>query len=218
MADDLDRILKAEETQLTRDKEIDRILAGNEYDYFGLLMINPLGMENEEMLKLVKNIYRRKALLIHPDKTTNPLAPTAFNRLKKAEQVLSTTEESENKVLFQEKERLVAIYNDVNQENEIIADWTDGTNRQIRAKVEKILQQEMKQQEIEKMYQQRQDQQRDEEVKSALTQRGIKKKLEAKWEDDRDERVQSWRNYSSKVEKKKDKSKTKLKKKKKVLA
>lgn len=33
----------------------------------------------------IKKCYRVKSLLIHPDKTTNPLAPDAFDRLKKAQ-------------------------------------------------------------------------------------------------------------------------------------
>ncbi len=32
----------------------------------------------------IKLTYRKKSLLIHPDKTTNPQAPDAFDRLKKA--------------------------------------------------------------------------------------------------------------------------------------
>ena len=33
----------------------------------------------------IKKCYRTKSLLIHPDKTTNPRAPDAFDRLKKAQ-------------------------------------------------------------------------------------------------------------------------------------
>src|SRR3954470_22679506 len=33
----------------------------------------------------IKAVYRKKSLLIHPDKTKNPLAPDAFDRLKKAQ-------------------------------------------------------------------------------------------------------------------------------------
>lgn len=36
----------------------------------------------------IKKCYRNKSLLIHPDKTTNPNAPDAFDRLKKAQTVL----------------------------------------------------------------------------------------------------------------------------------
>ena len=33
----------------------------------------------------IKLVYRKKSLLIHPDKTKNPQAPDAFDRLKKAQ-------------------------------------------------------------------------------------------------------------------------------------
>ncbi len=36
----------------------------------------------------IKIVYRKKSLLIHPDKTKNPQAPEAFDRLKKAQTVL----------------------------------------------------------------------------------------------------------------------------------
>ena len=36
----------------------------------------------------IKKVYRAKSLLIHPDKTSNPNAPDAFDRLKKAQTVL----------------------------------------------------------------------------------------------------------------------------------
>ena len=37
----------------------------------------------------IKIQYRKRSLLIHPDKTTNPAAPDAFDRLKKAQQTLT---------------------------------------------------------------------------------------------------------------------------------
>ena len=36
----------------------------------------------------IKIVYRKKSLLIHPDKTKNPQAPEAFDRLKKAQTTL----------------------------------------------------------------------------------------------------------------------------------
>lgn len=45
----------------------------------------------------IKICYRKKSLLIHPDKTSNPSAPDAFDRLKKAQ--TSLLEEKERAVL-----------------------------------------------------------------------------------------------------------------------
>lgn len=43
----------------------------------------------------IKVCYRKKSLLIHPDKTTNPSAPDAFDRLKKAQTSLLDEKERE---------------------------------------------------------------------------------------------------------------------------
>lgn len=214
-ADDVDQILRIEESQLSRDKEIERIIAGSEHDYFSLLTVNPIGLSTDEIIKKVKNVYRKKALLIHPDKTTNPLASTAFDRLKKAEQILSSTEDNDDKQNFNQKQRLMAIYDDVNGTSPPDSDWNSGTNIKIRKRVSDILLQEIKQDDIEKLYQKREEQLKKDEIKSELDKRITKRKLDAKWEDDRDQRVENWRKFTTKVEKKQDKNK---KKKKKVLA
>mgnify|MGYP001141760500 CR=1 FL=1 len=217
MDGELDNILKSEESQLTKDKEIDRILAANAADYFDLLTINPFLVDETEIPQVVKNIYRKKARLIHPDKSVNPQASNAFDKLKKAEQVLSVADENDDKVLFEEKQRLLAIYKDV-KPAAVESDWNNVSNRETRRKVSEILKQELKDQEIERLYQQREEVQKNQELDTLKKKHMLKKKLEAKWEDDRDARVQNWRSYTSKIEKKQEKQKKKRLGKKNILA
>lgn len=197
MSTELEKVLYLEEAGLNKDNEIQRILDVYEKDYFAVLDIaveDVLNISPEELLKSVKKVYRKKTLLIHPDKTTNPSAPVAFARLKKAELILSTPLDNEDDTKT-EKKRLLDIY----QACKSAAD--------IRKEVSKILKSEIKQDEIEVLYQQRQDAQRFAEMKKQRQEAELKKKLESTWEDARDVRVQNWREYTGKVQKKKKKTK-----------
>ncbi len=52
-------------------------------DAYAVLDLKPGVPESD-----IKKCYRVKSLLIHPDKTSNPQAPDAFDRLKKAQTML----------------------------------------------------------------------------------------------------------------------------------
>lgn len=206
---DVDNLLNAEQLALAKDQEIERILGCCQWDYFDLLEIDP----NEQDIPLkVKKTFRRKTLLVHPDKVSNKKAPVAFDRIKRAERVLSvnpeTTSESD-KPLLVERERLLAIYKDASTRAD------QKNKKQIVKLVEEILNDEIKLEQIEKDFERRQEANKIEELNKIRKERELKKKLESKWEDDRDVRVLNWRKYTSKVEKKNTKSK---KVKKKVLA
>lgn len=190
--EDIDKVLSAQESALARDHEIDRVLACAADDYFAILEIWP-GEDG-------KKAYRKKTILIHPDKTDNPRAPEAFDRLKKAEKVANAVKENDED-LFSLKERLESIYSHVGFEARLKAD---------REKVAKVLERERAnlavEQNIER-YKQQQERKHQTEVQQ---QRSEKKKQESAWEDLRDVRVQSWRNYISKVDKKSKKKKKKV--------
>jgi len=80
--DDIDALeaLESEEKEYLKDAEIDRILKAFRLDAYAVLDLQPGVPESD-----IKKCYRVKSLLIHPDKTKNPLAPDAFDRLKKAQ-------------------------------------------------------------------------------------------------------------------------------------
>ncbi|ENH65578.1 J domain-containing protein spf31 [Fusarium oxysporum f. sp. cubense race 1] len=72
--------LELEAKEFDKDAEIDRILKAFRLDAYAVLDLQP-GVPDSD----IKVTYRKKSLLIHPDKTKNPLAPDAFDRLKKAQ-------------------------------------------------------------------------------------------------------------------------------------
>ncbi|KAJ5674404.1 uncharacterized protein N7477_004338 [Penicillium maclennaniae] len=66
-----------------QDAEIDRIRKAFSLDSYAVLDLQP-GVPEKD----IKMQYRKKSLLIHPDKTKNPAAPDAFDRLAKAQTAL----------------------------------------------------------------------------------------------------------------------------------
>lgn len=220
--DSLDKTLQIEALKLNQDEEISRVLSCCEWDYFSILEINPLMINIDDLNNIVKRSYRKKSLFIHPDKTSNKDSELAFDRLKKAEQVLSIQEQENSETTIQndtpidlinEKKRLIDIYNDVGKDySDKSTDFNSEPWKQLRQGVMKILNEEMKFVKVEKDYQQRQEAIRLAEIKAKQQERELKKKFDNKWEDERDLRVNSWRKYTDKVEKVKHKGKKKSKK------
>ncbi|CAG8619839.1 3410_t:CDS:2 [Acaulospora colombiana] len=81
---DIDKYLATEASQLQKDQEVERILTAFKLNPFDILDLAPDCTEKD-----IKNAYRKKSLLIHPDKTKHPKAQEAFALLKKAEMELS---------------------------------------------------------------------------------------------------------------------------------
>lgn len=199
---DIESVLRAQEANLDKDREIQRIIDTYHRDAFAVIGINPL-VTTSDLAQAVKKLYRRKSLLIHPDKVTNPKAPEAFDALKKAHEVLSSDDESHVK----ERDALTEVYRKVLEGigTVMVDDFNDKSNVKIRGKVAEALKYQEKQFEVDSKLAQQNDAKRQEEIKSAAMERQQKKKWEKQWEEDRDLRVKLWRNFSHKVEKKKKK-------------
>lgn len=213
MAEDLDALLQAQESTVVKEAEVERILACCPKDYFAVLEINPL-IDPASISGQVKKLFRKKSLLIHPDKLHHKDAPEAFDLLKKAELILSIDhepEDDEGKRLFAERAALVYIYEKIADSLDIepSESFHSKQNVEIRAKVQEALEHQQKSREFERSFLQRQEAKKQEEVHNAAKDRDLRKKWELRWEDDRDLRVNLWRQY--KVEKSKKKKPIKKK-------
>ncbi|KAG0152305.1 hypothetical protein CROQUDRAFT_649673 [Cronartium quercuum f. sp. fusiforme G11] len=85
--DDIEAILKGEESLLTREQEVERIIKAfklNPYEVLELDMTNPTSVTEAD----IRKSYRKRSLLIHPDKLSHPRGIEAFDLLKKAESFL----------------------------------------------------------------------------------------------------------------------------------
>lgn len=142
----------------------------------------------------IKKVYRTKSLLIHPDKTKNPLAPDAFDRLKKAQTVLLDeklrAELDENiadaRMLLMREKKLTAD-DEETRGDEFAKEWREKVIWVIRDN-ELRKQRQMKAQMREEGRAQRKE---DEEAKE----RKRKREHEEAWEKTRDTRINSWRDF-----------------------
>lgn len=68
--EDFEKMLKREDLEFIKDEEILRILKAFKLDAYAVLDILP-GCTTKD----IRNTFRKKSLLIHPDKTKNVKAP-----------------------------------------------------------------------------------------------------------------------------------------------
>ncbi|KAK7704716.1 DnaJ subfamily C member 8 [Diaporthe eres] len=174
-----------------QDAEIDRILKAFRLDAYAVLDLKPGVPESD-----IKITYRKKSLLIHPDKTKNPRAPDAFDRLKKAQ-----TELMDEKHRAQLDEAIADARMLLIRENKWTVDspevkepdedfhrkWAEKTVR-VLVDNEQRRRRQMKGQMQEEGRQQRRE---DEE----LDERKRKRQHEQDWEATREVRIDSWRQF-----------------------
>ncbi len=198
-ATDIESTLRKEEKELIKDKEIKRIIRCFRLDYYTVLDIQP-GITKEEIAK----IYKKKSLLIHPDKTKNPRAVDAFDLLRKAATALADDKK---------RAELDGIWADARSELIQEKGWTVDDDRLVgleflrewRTKVKDILiDTEFVKRLALKREQAKQARERREEDELKEAKKMVKKQ-EATWESHRDDRVQNWRKFSRKLKHKKQK-------------
>ncbi|CAO2650429.1 Nn.00g017210.m01.CDS01 [Neocucurbitaria sp. VM-36] len=189
MGEDIDAELMNVGKELDKDAEIDRIRSVFSLNAYAVLDLQPGVPESD-----IKKVYRAKSLLIHPDKTKNPLAPDAFDRLKKAQTVLLDeklrAELDENiadaRMLLMREKKLTADDEETRGE-EFAKEWREKVIWVIRDN-ELRKQRQMKAQMREEGRAQRKE---DEEAKE----RKRKREHEDAWEKTRDTRINSWRDF-----------------------
>ncbi|KAH6856540.1 hypothetical protein B0I37DRAFT_78031 [Chaetomium sp. MPI-CAGE-AT-0009] len=182
-------VLESEAKEWEKDAEIDRILKAFRLDAYAVLGLKPGVPESD-----IKVTYRKKSLLIHPDKTKNPLAPDAFDRLKKAQTELM--DEKHRAVL---DEAIADARMLLMRENKWTVDspelktadferkWADKTKFVLIENEHRRRRQMKAQMQEEGREQRRQDEE--------MEQRRKKRQHEEDWEATRDQRISSWRQF-----------------------
>ncbi|KAL6862747.1 DnaJ subfamily C member 8 [Amphichorda felina] len=189
-ADDKDALdaLELEAKEFDKAK-IDRILKAFRLDAYAVLDLNPGVPESD-----IKITYRKKSLLIHPDKTKNPQAPDAFDRLKKAQ-----TELMDEKHRARLDEAIADARMLLIRENKWTVDSpelkTDDFHRKWRAKTREVLieneHRRRRQMKAQMQEEGREQKRQDEEMEE----RKRKRQHDQDWEATRDERISSWRDF-----------------------
>ncbi|EGX53499.1 hypothetical protein TWF173_010473 [Orbilia oligospora] len=181
--------IEREELEFRKDTEIQRILNAFKLDAYAVLDLQPGVPESD-----IKMQYRKKSLLIHPDKTKNPQAPDAFDRLKKAQNELM---EEKTRVRLDEaiadarmlliRERKWTVDHPDLQSEAFKKDWREKT-KEVLIDNELRKRKQMKAQMAEEGREQR-------KADAEIEARKRKRENEQAWEDTRDQRISSWRDF-----------------------
>lgn len=147
----------------------------------------------------IKICYRKKSLLIHPDKTKNPSAPAAFDKLKKA-QIELMDEKSRARLdeAIADARMLLMRERKLNVDSPEMRDMDEELKAAWRKKTVEVLidneHRRRKQLKAQMQEEGREQKKADEEAEA----RKRKREHETAWENTREERIGSWRDFSAK--------------------
>ena len=148
-------------------------------------------------LSTITKTYRTLSLLIHPDKTTNPSAPDAFDRLKKAQ-----TELSDDKARARLDECIADARFLLMREHGWTVDSeelrTEAFRREWREKTKFVLVEAEARRRRQVKGQLREEGREMVRVEAEVEGRKRKREWEQKWEESREGRVGSWREFAKK--------------------
>ncbi|KAJ3270128.1 hypothetical protein HDV01_000513 [Terramyces sp. JEL0728] len=217
---DVDKYLRLETNEYKQEEEVERImkLIGNQDPCLILDLPTEVYLTLDIPEKLVTKIFRKKSLLVHPDKCKHPNARAAFEELQKAQNLLLNEPE---------KKQIVLNYIDEARANILhikgVKIPPKGKPFDYKAlqqevpNIGRLIQLEFLRMAMELAYRDR-TRLKNEQEREMLYQDELAKKQKANeewektWEETRDNRIGSWKNYEKKKEKEKVVAKKKKKK------
>ncbi|KAJ7067051.1 DnaJ-domain-containing protein [Mycena amicta] len=209
-ADDIDKLLSRETSALQREIEVERILRAFKLNPYDILDIDESSTPEE-----AKKRYKQLSLFIHPDKCSHARAPEAFDILKKAESEMSDETKRQNLDAIVAEARLLVFKTNGLPPSTLVNSvevrkLEPPFKTQLRMKSRDLLiEEEVRRRKAIKMNlanEGHEARQKEAEVE------GKKRKAEDDkvWEERREERVDSWRNFSNGKGTKKKKTKATL--------
>ncbi|KAH9850373.1 hypothetical protein C2E23DRAFT_836253 [Lenzites betulinus] len=201
--EDIERLLSREATAFQREIEVERILKAFKLNPYEMLDISEDATPEE-----IKKRYRHLSLFIHPDKTSHARAPEAFDLLKKAESELSDKAKRDelDAVIHQARAVLLKSHNlppNTPDDEPRVKALTPPWKQQFLAKAkEMLIDEEVRRRKAVKMNLANEGleaRKKEEEVNAKKR----KAEEEARWEENREERVGSWRSFAANSKKKK---------------
>ncbi|KAL4972154.1 hypothetical protein BDW66DRAFT_144821 [Aspergillus desertorum] len=207
MSDEQDalEVLEREASDFTKDAEIDRIRKAFILDAYAVLDLQP-GVTEQD----IKIQYRKKSLLIHPDKTKNPGAADAFDRLKKAQSALMDEKQRNylDECIADARRLLIREHKYTLDSPEL---KTEEFKKEWRQKtVQVLLEEEARRRRQAKAKLQEEGRERRKEEQE-IEERKRKREQQQAWEDSREQRIGSWRDWQKGQKKDGEKKKKKLK-------
>ncbi|ETI20803.1 hypothetical protein G647_07145 [Cladophialophora carrionii CBS 160.54] len=196
-------VLEKEAKEYDKDAEIDRILKAFRLDAYAVLDLQP-GVPDSD----IKIVYRKKSLLIHPDKTKNPQAPEAFDRLKKAQTALLDEKQRQHldECIADARQLLIrqhkyTVDSEELKTDEFKVEWRKKT-------VEVLVEAEARRRRQMKAKMQEEGREKAKED-AEIEERKRKRDHEKSWEDTREQRIGSWRDFQKGVKKGEEQKKKK---------
>lgn len=156
----------------------------------------------------IKIVYRKKSLLIHPDKTKNPQAPEAFDRLKKAQTTLLDEKQRQHldECIADARQLLIRQHKYTVDSEEL---KTEEFKKEWRKKtVEVLVEAEARRRRQMKAQMQEEGRQKAKED-AEIDERKRKRDHEQQWENTREQRIGSWREFQKGVKKGEEQKKKK---------
>ncbi|OJD38629.1 uncharacterized protein BKCO1_400047 [Diplodia corticola] len=206
MADDDKEVfdlLERESKEFDKDSEIDRICNAFKLDAYAVMGLKPGVPETD-----IKKIYRTKSLLIHPDKTTNPKAPDAFDRLKKAQEQLM-----DEKARARLDEAIADARMLLIRENKWTVDSPELKTEEFDQKWQNKARDVLIENELRRRKQMqaamREEGRQQKKEDAEVAERKRKREHDEAWDKSRDQRIGSWRDFQKKGSADGDKKKKK---------
>ncbi|TFK87472.1 DnaJ-domain-containing protein [Polyporus arcularius HHB13444] len=202
-ADDIERLLAREATAFQREIEVERILKAFKLNAYEILDISEEATPEE-----IKKKYRQLSLFIHPDKTAHPRAPDAFDLLKKAESELTdkTKRDELDAVINQARVVLLktlGLPTTTRDDDPKLKNLTPPWRQQLLAQSKQFLiDEEVRRRKAVKMNLANEGleaRKKEDEVNAKKR----KAEEDARWEENREQRVGNWRNFAAGSKKKK---------------
>ncbi|KIK10047.1 hypothetical protein K443DRAFT_620926 [Laccaria amethystina LaAM-08-1] len=204
---DIEKLLSREASAFQRELEVERILKAFKFNPYDILDIDELATPED-----IKRKYRQISLFIHPDKCPHARAPEAFDILKKAESDLTDKAKREefDAVITQARNmvlKALSLPTSTSDSDPRLVGIEPPYKFRLRAQSKELLiEEEVRRRKAIKMNLANEGleaRKKDEEVASK------KRKAEddKNWEENRDQRVDSWRSFSNTNTKKKKKAK-----------
>ncbi|KAJ3515429.1 hypothetical protein NLJ89_g1769 [Agrocybe chaxingu] len=200
---DIEKLLNREASAFQREVEVERIFKAFKLNPYDILDIKETATADE-----IKKKYRQLSLFIHPDKCSHQRAPEAFDILKKAESELSDKAKREELDAVINQARIMTLKalnlpTTTSESDPKLKDLNPSFQQRLRIQSKQLLiDEEVRRRKAIKMNLANEGleaRKKDEEV----AQRKRKAEDDKSWEDNREQRVDSWRNFASSQKKKK---------------
>ncbi|KAG8879296.1 hypothetical protein FRB97_001779 [Tulasnella sp. 331] len=204
--EELDKLLAQEESAFQRDLEVERILKAFKLNPYAVLELTPKATESE-----IKKRYRTLSLFIHPDKASHPRASEAFDLLKKAESDLSDQSKREelDSVYIQARAlvlKSLTLPLTVDDDDSRLTALQPGFQERLQQQTKELLiDEEVRRRKAMKMNLANEGLEAKKKEEEA-NKRKRKVEEDKQWEETREQRVGSWRNFQSGNKKKKTKA------------